>query len=158
MYLEGRPADALKALEGMLAADADYIEALRLKGNILEVAALEQADRDQDTPLKHPGMWEARRCYERILQLDPDNTLALIDLGDHFGNLYAYEKAEDFYQRAIALLERGVFRWSLGDEIQEVFDALADLYDETGRTPLAQTTRDRQAELLTRLPPAEPAD
>lgn len=158
MFLEGRPADALKALEGMLAADADDLDALRLKGNILEFMALEQANRDQDTPLKHPGMWEARRCYERILELDPDNTLALVDMGDHFKNLYAYEQAEDYYGRAIGLLERGVSRWSLRDEINEAFDSLVDLYEETGRVSQAGPAREKQDGLIARLPAPEGTD
>lgn len=154
MFLEGRTDEALRLLDDMLAAEEGHVAALRLKGNILEYLALEQAERNQETPLKHPGMWEARQCYERILELDPDNTLALVDLGDHFKNLYAYVQAEDFYRRAIGLLERGVSRWSLRDEINEVFDSLVELYEETGRISQTGPAREEQDALIARLPPA----
>lgn len=153
LFLSGRPDEALRALDELLAANEADIAALRLKGNLLEAVVLEHAELAPGALLRHKGMWEARRCYERILELDPANTLALMDLGDHFSNLDAYQKAEGLYRQAIGLLQQGVFRLSLQDEVNEVFDSLIDLYTETGREQLAELARSEQAGMLARLPP-----
>ncbi|AXQ28805.1 hypothetical protein D0B54_08965 [Solimonas sp. K1W22B-7] len=148
LFLSGQPDQALDALDDLLAADEANIEALRLKGNLLESVALERAELTAGSLLRQKGMWEARRCYERILELDPDNTVALVDLGDHFSNLDAYQKAESLYRQAIDLLQRGVFRLSREHEINEVFDSMFQLYTETGRDNLAELARSEQASML----------
>lgn len=131
--ISGRYAEALTALEVIIGARPDHIEALRLKGNVLELKALDRAQHRAQKLLRSRDYVTARKCYEEILALAPDNTLALIDLGDHFRNLGAATKALDYYERAIALLSKGRFSWSRKEEIEEVFEHAAELYAELGR-------------------------
>jgi tetratricopeptide (TPR) repeat protein len=117
---------ALERLDAMLIEKPDAVEALRLKGNILELRALDGAQYHAKKLLALPDFVCARKCYERILELDPHNTLALADLGDHYKNLGAYDKAVSYLVRAAKLLEAGESRLSLREEAEEMIDRIAD--------------------------------
>ncbi|MEP7242863.1 MAG: tetratricopeptide repeat protein [Gammaproteobacteria bacterium] len=131
--ISGQYADALAELEEIIGGRPVHVEALRLKGNILELKALNRAQHHAQKLLRSRDYVNARKCYEEILALEPDNTLALIDLGDHFRNLGASTKALDYYERAISLLSKGRFSWSRKEEIEEAFEHAAGLYTELGR-------------------------
>ena len=131
--LSGEYSDALSEIDKIIDGRPGYIDALRLKGNVLELRALDRAQSRGGSLLRCRDYVAARRCYEHILQLDPGNTLALIDLGDHFRNLGAAMKALEFYEQAIALLSSGRFGWSRKEEIVEAFGNAAELYGELGK-------------------------
>ena len=83
------PEDALEIVNRLLLDDPLDVEALSLKGTILEVL---------DT------YTDARRCYEKILDINPMNARALIDVGDTYELTDDLETALSFYDRAIDIL------------------------------------------------------
>ena len=117
---------ALERLDAMLSKKPDEVEALRLKGNVLELRAFDGAQYHAKKLLLLPDFVCARKCYERILELDPRNTLALADLGDHYKNLGAYDKAVFYLVQVAKLLEAGESRLSLREEAEEMIDRIAD--------------------------------
>ena len=116
-----------------MAADPDDVQALRLKGNILEMRALDRAQHTTDKLLRSRDYVAARACYESILAIDKDNTLALIDMGDHFRNLGALEQALSYYEQAIDRLSKGRFSWSRREEVIEAFGQGIELYQQLGK-------------------------
>ena len=74
----------------------DDLNALRLKGNVLDLGASdEEADFDHEQRAKMLEM--ALECYERILALAPHNALALIDLADFWKNQDRYDESLGYY-------------------------------------------------------------
>jgi tetratricopeptide (TPR) repeat protein len=124
---------ALTTLNQFLEENPDEIDALRLKGNILELRALDGAQYHAKKLLRLPDYVQAQECYEKILDIDARNTLALIDLGDHYKNLGAYDKAISFLARAASLLDAGEFRLGVKEEAQEILDRVLDI--ETDNFP-----------------------
>jgi tetratricopeptide (TPR) repeat protein len=151
LALDGDRASALKQLDDLVRQEPLNVEALRLKGNILEWGAYERALHSPAKLLRSRGFLEARKCYEQILSLDPENTLAHIDLADHFRNLGANQKALEFYERAMKLLATGVYRWSRKDEAEEAFSRASDLYQEIGCEAESQRVLDAWRVLRGRL-------
>jgi tetratricopeptide (TPR) repeat protein len=131
--ISGRYVEALASLDVIMERQPKHVEALRLKGNVLELKALDRAQYESKKLLRSRDFVAARKCYETILLLDPENTLALIDLGDHFRNLGASEKALEYYESAISLLQKGRFRWSKKEEIEDVCKHATELYAALGR-------------------------
>lgn len=118
---------ALALVETLLGERSDDVEALRLKGNILEQKALDLNEYKRAKLTKSHDYLLARECYERVLRVDPRNTVALIDLGDHYKNLDAYDKAFSFYERAIDLLRSGESRVGRKNEVEELLSTCLDL-------------------------------
>lgn len=149
--MEGRYAAALAALDMILRTAPKNIQALRLRGNVLELRALDRAQYSAAKLLRSRDYVRARSCYEQILEQDPSNTLALIDLGDHFRNLGAADKAGTYYEAAIDQLSKGRFSWSRKDEIEEVFDQAIALYKEAGNAVDLQRLAKQRSVLLHRI-------
>jgi tetratricopeptide (TPR) repeat protein len=131
--MSGQYGEALAALEKVLDRQPEHMEALRLKGNVLELTVLDRAQYRSEKLLRSKDWLAARKSYESILSLDPENTLALIDLGDHYRNMGASTKSLEYYEAAIVLLEKGQFRWSKKAEVDEVCSHAAELYAELER-------------------------
>ena len=125
--MNGLYGQSLSKLEQLLTERPTVTEALRLKGNILELRALDFAQYRTEKLLRSRDYIDARTCYEKILELDPTNTLALADLGDHFKNLKALDKAVSYFTRAVELLKAGESRLEWREEVQEILDKFADL-------------------------------
>jgi tetratricopeptide (TPR) repeat protein len=97
---------ALGILEELLdEAPADVVS-LRMKGNLLELKVLDLLEHSAKKLSSSAEYLAARRCYERILELDPRNVTARIDLGDHYKNLGANDKALEYYREAASALQR----------------------------------------------------
>lgn len=118
---------ALIDLNRFLEENPTEVEALRLKGNILELRALDGAQYHSKKLLRLPDYMHAQECYEKILDIDERNTLALIDLGDHYKNLGANDKAISYLARATSLLNVGEFRLGVREEAQEILDRILDI-------------------------------
>jgi tetratricopeptide (TPR) repeat protein len=146
--IEGDCDTALAELQNLLKATPEDIQALRLKGNVLEMRALDRAQYSSQKLVRSRDYIDARLCYEKILALDPDNTLALIDLGDHYRHLGAFGKATTFYERAIVLLSKGKSSWSRRDEAEEVFERTIQLYRELGKDADAERLARARTKLL----------
>lgn len=123
LSLQGHYDAALDILGGLLADDAGDLAALRLRGNVLELKAMDLFEHSYRKLTSSPDYMAARQCYEAILKLDPGNIRALIDLGDHFRNLEAYDQSIGYYRRAQEglQLKRTSVDWK--DNINELMKA-----------------------------------
>ncbi len=124
---------ALEITNDLLAFNGSDIDALRLKGNILD---LEQLDLNQnDSRRKSARRYEeARKCYENILGLDRNNPLAYIDLGDYWKRKGENGLAMKHYNRAISSLKKGHFHVCAEEEMEEALSAKADLIQSVSKS------------------------
>jgi Flp pilus assembly protein TadD len=122
LALESNFSAADKIISELLQDRPDDVEALRLKGNVLEQAELEKNEFAADRLTLSARYIAAGACYEEILRLDATNTCALLDLGDHFLNLDALDQAQTYYSRALELLESGEFRTDWREEVSDLLE------------------------------------
>lgn len=148
LSLKGEYRAGVEMVEGLLQDSPSDIEAKRLKGNILELAALHRVQYEARKLLRSSQFLQARRCYEDILQADPNNTLAMIDLADHFKNLAAFEQAISYYDSALAVLRSGVYRLDWKDEIRTVYDGKIEIAQTQRRPGLVEGLRAECEEML----------
>jgi tetratricopeptide (TPR) repeat protein len=118
---------ALEIISKLLESDRKDIDALRLKGNILDLMGSDPIQDVTETSGAMDNFEKARECYEEILRIDPQNTLALIDMGDYWEQMGDYEIALKFYDKAIELLKKGHFYISYEDEMEEAFSSRSEL-------------------------------
>ena len=84
---------AIRLLDQYLeTVNREDIDVLRLKGNVLDIQ------------LKFEN---SRQIYKHILRHCPDNTLALIDMGDAWARSDEYARAIPYYNRALRLINNG---------------------------------------------------
>ena len=66
---------------------------------------------EQGDAFRNQGKWEeARHCYQKVVELEPDNGLAHHHLGDYWFEKKDWEKANTFYKLAIS--SHSQFNWS----------------------------------------------
>lgn len=98
-------------IEKVLKSDPKNIDALLMKGNIID--------------LYFSSLMEihevARSCYEEVLVFTPSNVCALIDMGDWYSIEGKYNKAIRYYDKAISFLKQGKFYRSLKKEFEEAY-------------------------------------
>ncbi|MBT5470004.1 MAG: hypothetical protein HOK41_05330 [Nitrospina sp.] len=123
---------AFEILDYLLKSDENDLDALRSKGNKLEMKALRMQNDISDEEVQ-VFFDEALKCYEKISKIDPDNILNLIDLGDHWSNKENFDIALPFYEKAIELLKKGEFTISHKDECEEAFFGKSELLREMGK-------------------------
>ena len=154
LALSGQYQLALSNVERQLGRTPADIEAKRVKGNVLELIALDRAQYEAKKLLRFPSFRQARRLYEEILEKDPQNTLGLTDLGDHFKYLQAFDQAVSYYDRCIECLRRGEFRLSWNDEVKAVFDSKIEVAEARAESATVAALRAECAKLLAK-PPAK---
>jgi tetratricopeptide (TPR) repeat protein len=120
LAMEGRYKEALEMVNQLILTISDDLDGLRLKGNILELEVYAENSEVSDDDRK-AKLAIVQKCYERILELDSNNILALIDLGDYWQNQSHFDKSLDYYDKAIYLLKEKRFYLSLKDEFVEAF-------------------------------------
>jgi tetratricopeptide (TPR) repeat protein len=130
LAIECRYDEALEAIDGLCREFPDDIEILRLNGNVLEQRALDEMEYSASKLTRSSDYMSARGCYEQILDLDSENTIALIDLGDHYKNLEAFDRAFTYYEQALRLLRAGKFRIGRSVELEELERVFDDLLRE----------------------------
>jgi hypothetical protein len=86
-------------------------------------------------------------CYEQV-KTDPRNTVALIDLGDHYKYLEAFDRAFTFYWNAMELLEAGEQRVGAESEIRELLSTCDDLLRYASVRERARQLANRCNEML----------
>lgn len=116
---------ALKEVATVLKDNPLDIDALILRGNILDLSERFEA---------------SRSCYDAVLRQDGNNTRALIDMGDWFSRQGRVKKALSSYDRALTLLKNGVFYLSRSEELEEAYLDKILLLREAGRLDEAQQT------------------
>ncbi len=126
--------EAIDLLETVLIDDPSDIDALILKGNILELNACRIAA--NSTSGEYSEVQElkkqSKKCYEKVLEIDPDNPVVLKDMGDYWEDNNQNQKALEFYNKAISLLKEGKIYKSAESELEETFWAKYELLRKEG--------------------------
>ncbi len=130
--IEKNYTDALEIVDALLHEDPDDVDALRLKGNILDLKSLDQKTENPASSSYEKYQEKARCCYAAILKISPNNTVAHIDLGDYWSRKEEYGKAVLYYNKAIELLNKGHFFCDREEELKEALISKAELLKEVG--------------------------
>jgi tetratricopeptide (TPR) repeat protein len=109
---------ALELTQAVLDAEPYDLNALALKGNILDYQ-YEVAAELGLSDLAAEASEEARHCYETMLQIDGENVRALIDMGDHCAVRSRHEDALGWFDRALSELDAGRYFSSLDEDLAE---------------------------------------
>lgn len=147
--LQGQYDAAVDILDTVLEKVPRDIESLRMKGNLLELKAMDLLEHSARKLTSSQDYLAARRCYEKILDLDPRNVTAHIDLGDHYKNLGAKDKALDYYKLAADdLKQEGPGRPVWKQNLQELRDRVSELGENHSRAAEVAAIRDWCAQSL----------
>lgn len=138
--ITGQYSEAIEVVNTLFAVNGEDIDALKLKGNILDLSALGLI---KDNMLREGRQQfeEARTYYEQILKLDTNNIPALVDMGDYWRRSEKPEMALAYYGKAINLLKQGFYYISRNDEIEEAFYAKSELLRAIGKNAEAEECR-----------------
>jgi tetratricopeptide (TPR) repeat protein len=128
--LAGRRQEALRIVNSILVGAPDTLDALRFKGNVIELDVFDEERNSSEKFVRSDRIQEAATCYERILAIDPSNVLALVDLGTHWKNRGDFHKALDYFDRALLLLKGGSFGQSWQDEFDEAMNGKNEIARE----------------------------
>ena len=105
LALSGDYAAAVVLLETFLQRDSGDIPACRLLASVLELRALELAEYTPGRLVTSADFSRAQEILLGILEKYPRDVITLCDLGDHFLNMHAVDKASVFYTRALHAIE-----------------------------------------------------
>jgi tetratricopeptide (TPR) repeat protein len=75
---------------------------------------------------------KAKRCYEKILAIQPDHPQTIIDLGDFWRRKKNYDNALKFYDKAIRLLHCEVLDISTQDDLKDIYHEKLLILEEMG--------------------------
>lgn len=112
---DGDPGGALNIIDKYLQQeDENDVDLLLLKSNIFEMTG---------------KFAQAAKISHLILQIIPDDTLALIDLGDYYKALRKpnYRKALQYYNQALRLVHIGRFHYDKKEEFLDACEGKADI-------------------------------
>lgn len=130
---------ALEILEDLLEKSPADVRSLRLKGNLLELKEMDRLEYSGKKLTTSADYLAARLCYERILEIDPGNIKARIDLGDHYRVLEANDKALGYYREAAKVLQKMSIGETWKEEVQELLDRVALLKKHDRLAPEASS-------------------
>lgn len=123
---------AINELDKLLMVYPSSIDTLRLKGNILDLKASEMAYISCDSSCD-AVYDEALSCYDQILSLDPDNTVAHIDKAGYWLRKQEYSLALSDCDKAINVLKAGNYFLSRKDELEEAYCYKVEILEELGK-------------------------
>ena len=103
--LEKKYKEAIKLLDHFLVKHRNDLDALRLKGNILDLKGLDSSVGLKETEIES-CFTEALKCYYAILFIDNQNANAMIDIGDYWERKNDCQEALRWYNLAIDALEK----------------------------------------------------
>ena len=146
----GDYAESYRRLDELQRRFPDSVEPLRWKGNLLDLEALEEMEKlGEEDVSADARLAEARRCYERILELHPNDAIALVDLGEDDERRGAFDQALERCDRALDLLNQGIFVHDVEAELESAYVLKIRALRELGRSDEGDTVR---TEALKRLP------
>lgn len=137
--LQGYYDAALGVLEELLKESPIDVATLRMKGNLLEMKAMDLLENSGKKLTSSADFLAARRCYEKILEIDSRNVTAQIDLGDHYSALHANDKALEYYREAAGALQRTPNGATWKEDVQELLDRVALLTKHDRLAPEASS-------------------
>jgi tetratricopeptide (TPR) repeat protein len=122
--LQGYYDAAFEILGDLLRKNPADVPALRLKGNLLELKGMEFLEINRKKFTTSAEYLAARECYEKILDVEPGHAKAYIDLGDHYRNLGANDKALEYYREAVRVLQQKPKGEDWKEDVEEVLKAV----------------------------------
>lgn len=125
---------ALARIDSVLKREPNNVEALRFKGNVIELKVFDSELNENNKFVRSSEMLKARICYEQALLLVPDNPGVLADLGTHWNNLGNADKAMYFFNRVIALISGLPELSSSCDDFVEALEGKIEILLEKGDT------------------------
>ena|SRR5579862_3855642 len=125
--LQGLYDTAFEILDGLLGKNPVDVAALRLKGNLLELKAMEVLEINRRKFTTSADYLAARRCYEAILQVDPEDAAAHVDLGDHYRNMGASDRALEYYGTAANILRKTPSGPALREDVEQLLAGVEPL-------------------------------
>jgi tetratricopeptide (TPR) repeat protein len=140
--LQGYYDAAFDILDDLLNDVSTDVASLRMKGNLLELKAFDLMEYSAKKLTSSADYLAARRCYEKILEVDSRNVKALTDLGDHYRNLDANDKAIGYYGEAMRALEQAPKDETWKEDVEDLLKAVALL---TKHDRVAQEARSIEA-------------
>lgn len=130
---------ALEILEDLLKKTPTDVGSLRLKGNLLELKEMDRLEYSGKRLTTSADYLAARPCYEKILEIDPSNVKARIDLGDHYRVLEANDKALEYYREAARALQRTPNGATWKEDVKELLDRVTLLTKHDRLAPEAKS-------------------
>jgi tetratricopeptide (TPR) repeat protein len=118
---------AIALINSVLKREPNNVEALRFKGNVIELKVFHSELNENNKFVRSPEILKARVCYEKALLLEPNNPGVLADLGTHWNNLGNTDKAICFFDRVIALLPDLPELSSSGDDFMEALEGKIEI-------------------------------
>lgn len=126
LAVSGDLSGAIASLEAFLENSAGDIPARRFLANVFEQRALERAEVAPRRLVISPDFLRAQEILLDILQSHPRDVITLCDLGDHFINLQAFDRAAEFYSRALSVIAADASPSSWKDEIDDSLKKIGD--------------------------------
>lgn len=118
----------LAEVDGILKRDHRNIDALLLKGNLLEIYFSSFREMHD----------EARQCQEAVLAVSPNNVSAITDLGDWYAVDGQYRRALKFYDSALRHLRKGTIDRSSKPKLEAVYIGKAGALRDWNRMAAAR--------------------
>ena len=115
-------------LDGIIKRDQRNIDALLLKGNLLEIYFSSFREMHD----------EARKCQEAVLAFSPNNVSALTDIGDWYAVDGQYRRALKFYDAALRHLRKGTIDRSSKPKLEAVYIGKAGALRDWNRMSAAR--------------------
>lgn len=132
LAMTGHYGEALACLDALLQKMPHHVDALRLKGNIIELEAFADELNGKGDFAHSPEVVKARVCYEQALALQPAHIGILTDLGTHWKNLGDHEQAMDFFEKVIAQLSDTTSLATDHDSFEEALEGKIDILQQQG--------------------------
>lgn len=142
--------EALKVVNQLLTIRPNDLDGLRLKGNLLELEVYAERQEFADSE-KQAQLTMAQQCYEHILKIDPNQVLALIDLGDYWQNQSFLAESLNHYNQALNLLKQNLFYLSLEDELIESFRGKQEVLQILGKISDLRRCQEEEQAILSNL-------
>ena len=136
--LRGDHASAIELIDEVLKDCPSTILGLRIKGNLLDLKAVDELAGPIATLVTSRDFLCARACYEQILRLDPQNAPARIDLGDQFKTLRAFDRCLGYYEQAVDVLATDEDVESRTKYLGEILDRISELEVQCSSAKLSE--------------------
>ena len=124
---------AYAILDEALAKWPGHVDALRTKGNILDMEAFLEISEDEDPDPADPRFAEASRLYEEALRQDPNDTLTLVDAAESRARNGDVESSMSAFEHAIHLLKEPSIDIDAVDELVNAHRSRLHVLIDCGR-------------------------
>ena len=138
--------EALKNIDRVLLNNPENIDAIRFKGNVIELKNYHESCDEQ--PVENGfnnNLQEAKNCYEKVILLQPEHVGALVDLGTLLNNINENKDALENFDKAISIIFKNK-KSCFNDELIEALEGKIEIFEKLGETektkPLLQLLKE----------------